>query len=394
MSDSRPVPLLGRPHVADVALALLVAALSVVGAALSRPEDTEDVQTAPWLGGLLLLVGALSLSLRGPAPVAVLAVSAAASVSYQALGHQPLPLPIAVLVALYAVVLSRPLLGAVAAGLYLAAISLASVTSSIPLDDDHLFSYVVAVVATVTVGYGVALGRARATLAEQRATQLAQEQDARTRAAVEQEQSRIAREVHDIVAHDVSVIVAQARAARAVVDHQPQTAARALSSIESVGRDALDGLRRLMGLLRTAPEDDGRSARPRLADLPRLVDQVRRAGLPVDLTVRGHPRPLPATLELNAYRVVQEALTNSLKHAGPTSASVELTYTDDSLLVEVRDGGRGRAVTPDGDGATGGFGLVSMRQRVAMHGGDLDASAQDGAGFHVAATFPMASGVS
>jgi signal transduction histidine kinase len=393
MSSPNPASSTRRPRVDDVALAVLVAVLSVIGERLSL-TDVDQMRGFPWAGPLVLVIGALALIARGPLPASVLVVTAVASVAYQELGHPPLPLPLAVLVALYTLVLGRPLLGAGLAALYMAIVALASVTAPLPLDDDHVWTYVIAVVATVTVGYGVALGRARATLAEQVAIQLAQEQDARTRAAVAQEQSRIAREVHDIVAHEVSVIVAQARAARAVLDQQPQAAARSLSAIEAVGREALDGLRRLMGLLRAEPDGDGRPPQPRLDELPRLVEQVRRAGLPVELSIRGQPRPLPATLELNAYRVVQEALTNSLKHAGPTQASVLLSFEEDSLLVEVRDGGRGRRGSTDSDDGTGGFGLVSMRQRVAMHGGDLDASAQDGSGFRVAARFPMASGMS
>jgi signal transduction histidine kinase len=393
MSKLRSAPLLGRRLVPDLCLALLVAVLSIIGAGLSLTGDTEAARGPDQGGVCLLAAGALALTLRGPAPVAVLMVNAATSVTYQALGYHPLPLPIGMAVALYTVVLVRPLLGAVAAVLFVVAISSASLVSTAPLDDDHVFTYLVAVVATVTVGYGVALGRTRTTLAEQRAAELTREEGARTRAAVEQEQARIAREVHDIVAHDVSVIVAQARAAQRVFDREPHTATTALSSIESVGRDALDGLRRLMGLLRTDASDDGRAPQPRLDDLPRLVEQVRRAGLPVQLAIHGVPRPLPATLELNAYRIVQEALTNSLKHAGPTRATVDVDYADDGLLVEVRDGGHGRTGGVPDEG-TPGFGLVSMRQRVAMHGGDLDARANEGAGFRVSARFPVTSGVS
>jgi signal transduction histidine kinase len=257
----------------------------------------------------------------------------------------------------------------------------------------------------------VALSQARARLAEQRAVDLAWEQDGRTRAAVKEEQARIAREVHDIVAHDVSVIVAQAAAARRVLTSEPDTAVQALTSIEAVGRDALDGLRRLLGLLRTESSESERSPQPRLDRLPWLLAQVRRAGLPVELTVRGQARQLPATVELNAYRIVQEALTNSLKHAGPTRTSVVLDYREDSLDIEVRDQGpagplrAGRVPAGvDDDGAwragrgrsptetSTGYGLIGMQQRVAMLGGELTAGSEDERGFRVSAQLPLAGG--
>ncbi len=235
------------------------------------------------------------------------------------------------------------------------------------------------------IGYGVALSRARVTLAEQRAAALARDHDRRMQAAVEQEQARIAGEVHDIVAHDVSVIVAQAAVARRVFDTQPRKAAEALASIEAVGRDALDGLRRLFGLLRTQPDEPERAPQPSLDRLPWLLEQVRRAGLPVELTIDGTPRPLPATVELNAYRIVQEALTNSLKHAGPTRASVVLEYEPDALRVEVRDeGGAGTHST------SAGYGLISMQQRTSMLGGDLVVGPEVERGFRVSARLPVA----
>jgi signal transduction histidine kinase len=220
-------------------------------------------------------------------------------------------------------------------------------------------------------------------MAEQRAAELAREQEGRTQAAVAQEQARIAREVHDIVAHDVSVMVAQAGAGRRVFATKPEVAAEALASIEAVGRDALDGLRRLVTLLRSDLEQSGRSPQPSLDRLPWLLDQVRRAGLPVTLTVRGVSRALPATVELNAFRIVQEALTNVLKHAGPTEAAVTLDYGDAELRVEVRDRGRGSAPSP-----SPGYGLISMQQRARMLGGDLVARPA-GRGFVVTARLPV-----
>jgi signal transduction histidine kinase len=376
----------------DVAIALLVALLLLVGTGLTLDDDFElslvgdSAQRLPGPAGLLLiLAGSLALIMRRRAPLAVLTASAAASMAYQALGHRPEPLPLGVLVALYTVAVARrPLVSSLAAGAYVVGFTIGAIMGWLPLTDDQYYIYLVSVVATVMLGYGVALGRARAGLAEQRATELAREQDSRTMAAVAQEQGRIAREVHDIVAHDVSVMVAQAAAARRVFDSKPQTAVQALTSIEAVGRDALDGLRRLIGLLRTQPNQE-RSPQPSLDRLPWLLTQVQQAGLPVQLTIRGAPVPLPTTVELNAYRIVQEALTNILKHAGPTRATVVLDYDDESLRVEVRDHGRGTA----GRGSDG-YGLISMQQRAALLGGELSAGPAGKRGFRVAARLPVA----
>ena len=164
---------------------------------------------------------------------------------------------------------------------------------------------------------------------------------------------------------------------------RPQVAADALASIEAVGRDALDGLRRLVNLLRTDLEQSGRSPQPTLDRLPWLLEQVERAGLAVTLDIHGERRPLPATVELNAYRIVQEALTNILKHAGPTDATVLLDYGQDELRVEVSDRGRGSAQSP-----SPGYGLISMQQRARMLGGFLIAAPAE-QGFTVSARLPV-----
>jgi signal transduction histidine kinase len=374
----------------DFRLALLVALLLVVGSGVSLEDDFNLSVTSPGnvLPGpyalLLALVGSLPLTFRRLAPLPVLAMTVAASLAYQALGLRPEPLPISVLVAIYTVaVLRRPLVASLAASAYVLAFAVGSMTGWAPLSDDQMYIDLVSVVATVMVGYGVALGHARASMAEQRTAELAREQEDRTQAAVAQEQARIAREVHDIVAHDVSVMVAQAGAGRRVFATKPQVAADALASIETVGRDALDGLRRLVTLLRTDVEQSGRSPQPSLDRLPWLFDQVQRAGLPVTLTVRGKPRPLPATVELNAFRIVQEALTNILKHAGPTEATVTLDYDDAELRVDVRDRGRGSVPSP-----SPGYGLISMQQRARMLGGDLVARPAE-QGFLVSARLPL-----
>jgi signal transduction histidine kinase len=377
----------------DLRLALLVAVLLLVGSGVSLEDDfsisVTQVDGGPGLlrpaGLVLVLAGSLPLTFRRLAPLPVLALTGAASLAYQALGQRPEPLPLGVLIAIYTVaVMRRPLVASSAAAAYVIAVTLGALTRWAPLSDDQFYIDLVSVVATVMVGYGVALGQARAAMAEQRTAELAREQEGRTREAVAQEQARIAREVHDIVAHDVSVMVAQARAARRVFDSHPDTAVSALASIETVGRDALDGLRRLVTLLRTDVEHSGRTPQPTLDRLPALLAQVDRAGLPVTLSIRGRPRSLSATVELNAFRIVQEALTNILKHAGPTQALVTLDYQGDHLHLEVRDRGRGGAEHP-----SAGYGLISMQQRAAMLGGDLVAQPAEGAGFVVSARLPM-----
>ena len=377
----------------DLPVALIVAVLMEVGLEVALTEDfpeyEEDLPLPDWEGRLLLLGGGLALTFRRLAPVPVFVVAALASFGYQALGFRPPPLPLAVLVALFTVaIVRRTLIPGMAAGAYAAGLVLGSLTGAAPLDDDQVYVYLVSVAGTAMVGYGIALSRARASLAEQQAVEISRALEGRTRDAVEGEQARIAREVHDIVAHDVSVIVAQAAAARRVSDERPEAAVNALRSIEVVGRDALDGLRRLMHLLRSDPMGSERSPDARIDRLPSLLAQVERAGLPVELTVRGEVRPLPPAVELNAFRIIQEALTNSLKHAGPTRAGVIVDYRPDTLYVEVRDHGRGRVA-----GSPPGYGLAGMQQRASLLGGEFATTSGSEPGFLVAAELPVAEGI-
>jgi signal transduction histidine kinase len=377
----------------DFLLALAVAALLFIGSGVSLEDDFEITLSGDgigrWLPGpgasLVILAGSLPLTFRRIAPLTVFGIVAAASLAFRTLGYTPEPLPVGVLVALYTLAVARqPLIAGAAGAAYVFALTLESLTGWLTMTDDQYYIYLVSIVATVTLGYGVALDRAGASLAEQRAAVLARDHDARMRAAVEQEQARIAREVHDIVASEVSVIVAQAAVARRSLDRDPQAAASALGSIETVGRDALNGLRRLMSLLRMGTAQTQPSGQPSLERLPWLISQIERAGLPVDLVVRGTARPLPPVVELEAFRIIQEALTNSLKHAGPTWATVTIDYGDEFLGVDVRDHGRGGGTSP-----TLGYGLISMRQRAASLGGDLDAGPDTEHGFRVTAHLPV-----
>jgi signal transduction histidine kinase len=219
---------------------------------------------------------------------------------------------------------------------------------------------------------------------EQLTEELSRQRDLQAQAAVAVERGRIARELHDVVAHNVSMMVVQAGAAERVLEGVQPDVREALGAISSTGRETIDEMRLLLGILRS---DDGLALAPQpgLDDLDQLVRNVANAGLRVDLRVEGDPAPLSPGVDLSAYRIVQEALTNVLKHAGPASAEVIVRYQADRVEVEVRDDGR--ATAADG---TGGNGLIGMRERVAMLGGELQAGAGRGGGFAVLARLPIA----
>jgi signal transduction histidine kinase len=219
------------------------------------------------------------------------------------------------------------------------------------------------------------------------ALELQREREENARRAVLEERVRIARELHDVVAHHVSVMGVQAGAARRVMATRPDKAEAVLSSIEESSRQAVVELHRLLGFLRRADQPDQLAPQPDLAQLGVLVAQARQAGLSVELSVEGEPRPLPPTLEVSAYRVIQEALTNALKHSDGRTATVRVDYTDAVLEIEVRDDGYGAGRRAEK--SVGGHGLIGMRERVGLHGGHLSVGGDPEGGFAVRATFPL-----
>jgi signal transduction histidine kinase len=210
------------------------------------------------------------------------------------------------------------------------------------------------------------------------------EREEKARVAVLEERTRIARELHDVVAHAISVIVLQARGARHALNAEPDDAREAIDAIERTATEGLQEMRRLLGMLRTENEEVALAPQPSLAQLDTLIGHVRDAGLPVDLRVEGRPRELAPGVDLSAYRIVQEALTNALKHAGTAKARVLVRYGDDVLEVEVADTGSGGA----SNGAVG-HGLVGMRERVAVFGGDLESGPRIEGGYVVRARLPL-----
>ncbi|MEV4847905.1 histidine kinase [Micromonospora matsumotoense] len=225
---------------------------------------------------------------------------------------------------------------------------------------------------------------------------LERERESAAHAAVETERARIARELHDIVSHNVSIMIVQAGAAREVLDMMPGEAAQALLAVEGAGRDTMTELRHLLGLLAPAPDgadETDLSPQPSLSRLSPLIDRIAFAGLPVEVRISGEPRPLPAGIDVTAYRIVQEALTNALRHGDATKAEVTVRYADHYLRVEVLNSGPSvlsgdrPPCTPRSDGT--GRGLVGLRQRIAVYGGDLDARRRLGGGYRVRARIPL-----
>lgn len=364
-----------RRRAFDIALVLLLGA-AVQAEAWLGPYDDRLLLSA--LGTLLVL----PLVWRRTAPLAAGLATVAAFAAGQALtgdltemASGTLPL----LIATYALAAFLPLRPAVLAG---AAALGAALLSVVPDPSPSSFGYAGLVVGTAwAVGRVVAERHAEVGDLEAETGLLRLEREQ----AVAHERARIARELHDVVAHSVSVMVVQAGAAEGVVRRDPEAVAAALRDVQDVGRQALVELRRMLDLLRDdAGSGTSLSPQPGVADLDGLVSSARSAGLDVALSVEDVPADLPPAIGLTAYRIVQEALTNALKHAGSAPVQVCLSRTGAGLQVAVRDSGRGAA------GTTGsGHGLIGMRERVALFGGSLEVDTAPGAGFAVTAQLPV-----
>lgn len=249
---------------------------------------------------------------------------------------------------------------------------------------DEATSAIVIFGALSLVAFVLRRRASRAGALEKKATHLEREREDRARAAVAAERRRVARDLHDVIAHSVSVMTIQAGAARLLLAEEPQRACEPLVSVEETGRQTLTEMRRLLGILRVDEAEVALAPRPGLAALGGLLAQVRTAGLPVEFAVAGPPRALPPGVELAAYRIVQEALTNARKHCTPVGAGVALRYGRDALEVEITNEGR-YVARADG----GGHGLVGMRERVALYGGVLEAGPRAEGGYRVRARLPI-----
>lgn len=340
---------------------------------------------------LLMLAQLAPLAWRRHHPVAVFAVVAATSGLQALLVDEPLWSQVAFPVAVYSVARFGPTgwsLVAVAVGLVGGGVASYDWLRVYPDASDTAYAaYALTVGAIVVSAWAIgALRRTRQAYVDalvERGERLEREAAQQAALAAIEERQRIAREMHDVVAHGLTSIVVQSDGARAALAHEPAVAEPALATIAATGREAMTEMRRMLGLLRT--ESGRHEPQPRLTDVPSLVDEARAAGTPV---VAELPDPLPAVpdgVALTAYRVVQEALTNVRKHAGPGAAAAVRLRVEDGLVVEVSDDGRGAAAAYDGRG----LGLAGMAERVTAHDGALDAGPRPGGGFAVCARLPL-----
>ena len=375
-----------RRKVIDVGLPLVLAAAAVAEAATSSDMDAPLPIVA-----LFVLGPTLSLYWRRRAPLLVL-VAAMASVTIPDATHEignNASAPFAgLLVAVYAsAAYTSRRDGRIAAAI----IAVMVVTTAVAIGEDVIgdIFFIGGILFTV---WGLAtVVRSRQELTQalaSRTVELEHEREEKAKLAVTEERARIARELHDVVAHNVSMMVVQAGAERhAIGDERPETS-EVLATIEETGRAAMAEMRRLLGMLRRSDDDLALAPQPSLRHLGELVEQVREAGMPVDLRIEGDERALPPGIDLSAYRIVQEALTNALKHAGPARARVTVRYGESELGIEIADDGADAAA----EASAGGHGLVGMRERVAMFGGDLATGRRRGGGYAVRARLPLAGG--
>ena len=371
-----------RSAIVDWALVVVLVSTAAYEVWLQPAPGSEP----RWLVSVVLAAALVPLAWRRRAPLVVLIVNVVLvtvfSVGFGEWGS--FQLFAAILLALFSVAAyadaRRAAIGAAIAAAAIVPEMIVKFVEGDPLAE--LPGPFVALGAVWLGGRAIARRRVEAERLSDLASELEQRNEADARAAVGAERTRIARELHDVVAHAVSVIVVQAQAADRVLEGEQASARESLQAIESTARTALVEMRRLLEMLRADEGDVDLAPQPGLEHLEVLVRQVREAGLNVDLRVEGERRPLPAGVDLSAFRIVQEALTNTLKHAGPAHALVTVRYSAGAVEVEVVDDGT------TGGPAGHGHGLLGMRERAAVVGGKVETGPRNGRGYAVRASLP------
>ncbi|GAB3658923.1 sensor histidine kinase [Actinocorallia lasiicapitis] len=385
----------GHPEVLDGLVAGILLVLSLIGMVYAQFPPGSDYRDPDGLNALIVTAMIVSLVWRQRFPVVVLLWVIFGELLLAAFGYGPGGEVVAYLIAVYSVAAHRPLArSALVGGFALLALTMMLLFDQQPHGALDILENLIVFGGVWWLGRSLRLRRSYLSELEDRAARLEKARFADARAARVEERSRIARELHDVVAHHVSVMTVQAGAARRIMEKDPASAREAIETIEQVGRTALSEMRRIVGVLRTDRDVVQPGAelapQPGMEDLAGLIEQIKETGLAVQLDVDGEPRKLSTGVDLAAYRLIQEALTNSLKHAGPHArAWVRLRYTDRSLTLEVVDNGRGAAAGMPDDTDSPGHGLVGMRERVALYGGELRIGPRIGGGFEVRARFPL-----
>ena len=359
------------------------------------PGAEEGYRDLDPLGALLTLSQTGPLVLRRRAPIAVfLAMMFGGVVPYSAIGYATNTGPLLATVVAFFTVIERSQLRLSLAMTIAAAFGVSLYYAGSREAIDNPFTEAVDVVGAFglawLLGTFVRWRRDQSSADAAELVRLEAESELVARAAVADERASIARELHDAVGQALNLVVIQAGAAQRVIAARPGHAAEALASIESTGRQALTDMDRMVGVLREgAGEAASAAAAPGLQRLDALIEQTREAGLPVEKVVEGTPTALPRTVDLSAYRIIQEGLTNSLKHAGAAHANVRVQYLDDAVELEVTDDGAGADA-----GGGGGRGRIGMRERVRLFRGELEAGSRPEGGYRVRARLPLASGTS
>ncbi len=376
--------------VPDASLAFAMAIAIVV----ARAIEAHGLHGSAWLGYLVGVIAALMLAARRRSPLTVFAGTLTLALLTIALARPTGAISLPVVIAVYTLAQVGSRRRAVLLAL-LAGVTLALARGMFQYrgwSDARTAVEPALALAALFLGWALASHRAYIAEIEARAAQAERTREEEAARQVDAERLRIARELHDVLAHGIATINIQAGVAAHVLHDQPEQAAHALRTIKATSREALRELRDVLGVLRGADEQEPREPTPRLSQIERLVGATSHAGVPTQVEISGRRRPLPATVDLAAYRIVQESLTNVLRHAAGASARVAICYADEQMTISVDDDGRpGASVAPAANGhlETGGHGISGMRERANALGGELQAGPRAEGGFRVHARLPM-----
>lgn len=398
------MPLRGRPRVIDMAvraggqrpswvfdafLALLITVLAIP-ITIFAARAQVGYRPMDWLGYALTVAACLTLVGRRRWPGATYLICLALGLSYLGLDYAHGPAQFPVVVALYTLAVARPRRLSILAAL-VATVMLAVVGG---LTDPHGWVNTATIgapgwtAAATALGWAVANRRAYIAEIQDRADRAERTREEGTRRAIDAERLRIARELHDVISHTMSMIYLQASAAVHVSAEQPQEATRALVTIKTASKEGLRELRAILNVLRQADETEPNHPTPGLGQLDVLVSTANAAGLTTTVSISGDPTPLPPSIDLASYRIVQESLTNALRHAGPTTVEISIGYQGDSLVIQVDDHGNGATRENHSDGSRAG--IMGMRERAVTLGGLLEAGPRADGGFRVRTQLPLA----